>query len=115
MAFKVRRAEADCASSNFKRSLAGRIGHGNPCRPLLSDMLAPGSAVNDAVRAKLDFRQPETDRWQTAMTALTSTCILLGALMVPASAASAQSIFVQGGAAIEHRRFSAETDKSPFD
>src|SRR4051794_24570095 len=46
---------------------------------------------------------------------LTSACILLAALMLPASAASAQSIFVQGTAGVEIRRFSAETDKSAFD
>jgi hypothetical protein len=78
-------------------------------------MLVRGSAVNDAVRTQLGFRHRETDRWQTAMTALTSTSILLAVLMLPASAASAQSIFVQGAAGVEIRRFSAEADKSAFD
>jgi Outer membrane protein beta-barrel domain len=49
------------------------------------------------------------------MTALASTCILLAALMLAASAASAQSVFVQGTGGVEIRRFSAETDKSAFD
>jgi Outer membrane protein beta-barrel domain len=47
--------------------------------------------------------------------ALTSRCVPLAALLLAASSASAQSIFVQGGAGIEIKRFSAETDKSAFD
>jgi hypothetical protein len=49
------------------------------------------------------------------MTALTSTAILLALLVLPASAASAQTTFFQGTAGVEIRRFSAETDKSAFD
>src|SRR5436190_8066103 len=75
-------------------------------------MLVLESGVNDAVRAQLGFRLHETGRWQTA---LTSTSILLAALMFPASAVSAQSIFVQGAAGIEIRRSSADTHKSASD
>ena len=71
--------------------------------------------MDDAIRVQLGFRRDVRDRWQTARTVLTSTCILLAALMVSASAASAQTIFVQGTVGAEVRRFSAETDKSAFD
>ncbi|MFL6278602.1 MAG: outer membrane beta-barrel protein [Vicinamibacterales bacterium] len=49
------------------------------------------------------------------MTALTSTSILLALLVLPASAVSAQTIFVQGTVGVDIKRFSAETDKSAFD
>jgi hypothetical protein len=71
--------------------------------------------MEDAVNAQPGFPQYKTEGLPSAKPILTSTYIVVVVLMLLASAASAQSIFVQGSAGIEVRRFSAETEKSAFD